>query len=101
MRTDLVAHLGVLIDPKRRVLTDALSENPGSVRETAMQARLLARFLRPPRDVFTPDDLQAAIGGRGRVRSNAVKAHLHRVARLIHAGGGAAWLQRRCSATWA
>ena len=93
-RSERVEHLGVLLDPQRLVLTDVLSETPCSVRVTAMQARLLAGLLRRPRDVLTGVQLRAAIGRPGRGRSDAVKAHLHRVTRLIHEGGGAAWTQR-------
>jgi hypothetical protein len=93
-RRALVEHLGILIDPQRLVLTDVLSESPCAVRVTPKQAQLLATLLGSPRDVRTWGRLRAALGIRAGVRSNAVKAHLCRVARLIQEAGGAEWTSR-------
>jgi len=93
-RMQLVDHLGILVDLKRLVLTDVLSETPCSVQVTAKQAHLLAKFLSKPRDVLTRNHLRAAIGLRAGIGPNAVKVHLCRVAQLIRKDGGAEWTSR-------
>jgi DNA-binding winged helix-turn-helix (wHTH) protein len=93
-RMERVDHLGILVDLKRLVLTDVLSEAPCSVQVTAKQARLMATFLSHPRDVLTRDRLRDAIGIPASVRTNAVKSHLCRLAQLIRDEGGAEWTAR-------